>query len=72
MPQVVISYNPSVVNMLHSILLIAALVFPLAIWWLDDVTVPQLVAILCCSAAVVYTHRSNIVRILKGREDRLW
>lgn len=50
----------------------AALAFPAAVWWLDQVTVPQLAAILCCSAAVVYSHRTNIVRILQGRENRLW
>lgn len=50
----------------------AALAFPAAVIWLDPVTVPQLVAILCCSAAVIYRHRSNIVRIVQGRENRLW
>ena len=50
----------------------AAIAFPLAVWWLDQVTGPQLAAILGCTAAVVYSHRSNIVRIIKGREHRLW
>ncbi len=50
----------------------AALAFPLAVWWLDPVTVPQLAAVLGCSAAVVWSHRSNIARILQGRENRLW
>jgi glycerol-3-phosphate acyltransferase PlsY len=50
----------------------AALVFPLAVWILDDVTLPQLAAILCCSAAVVYSHRSNIARIARGKENHLW
>lgn len=50
----------------------AALAFPLAVWWLDPVTVSQLAAVLGCSAAVVWSHRSNIARILQGRENRLW
>ncbi len=50
----------------------AAAAFPLMIWWLGQVTLVQLSAILGCSAAVIWTHRSNIVRILEGRENRLW
>lgn len=50
----------------------AAIAFPLAVWWLDPVTGPQLAAIVGCSAAVIFRHRSNIARILAGQENRLW
>jgi len=50
----------------------AAAAFPLMLWWLAPVTLVQLAAILGCSAAVIWTHRTNIVRIIGGRENRLW
>lgn len=48
----------------------AAIAFPVAVWLLDPVTGPQMAAILGCTAAVVFSHRSNISRILKGLENR--
>lgn len=50
----------------------SALAFPLAAWWLERPPAVALAAVLVCSATVIFKHRSNIVRIVQGRENRLW
>jgi glycerol-3-phosphate acyltransferase PlsY len=50
----------------------AALAFPLAAWWFDRPPAAALTAVLVCSLTVIFKHRSNIVRIVQGREHRLW
>ena len=49
----------------------AALALPPAAWWLDGVSGVPLAAAAACSAAVVWSHRQNIARILRGEEHRL-
>lgn len=49
----------------------AALVFPVAAAWFKPEDRPLLVASLVIAAFIVYTHRSNIGRLLAGTEPRL-
>lgn len=52
--------------------ILSALAFPPAAWWLERPSAAALGAVLVCSATVIFKHRSNIVRIVRGRENRLW
>ena len=49
----------------------AAILFPLAILFLDGFNVTKLVCSTLLAAFVVYNHRTNIQRILNGTENRL-
>ena len=56
---------------------VAALVFPLLAWaghrlgWIPDVTPSVVIASAAIAALVLYRHRSNLVRLRRGTENRL-
>ena len=49
----------------------AAVLFPLAILFLDGFNITKLVCSALLAAFVIYNHRTNIQRILNGTENRL-
>ena len=49
----------------------AAIAMPLLIW-LWGYPLPYLILSLCVDAIIIYRHKENIKRLMKGRENRLW
>jgi len=53
--------------------MLAALAFPLAVWWLgpaERTTVPILLLIAASSVLIIVRHKDNIQRLLSGTENR--
>lgn len=49
--------------------IIAALVFPLAVWRIDHPVQPILVASIFAAVLIIYRHKMNILRLVKGQEN---
>ncbi len=50
--------------------IVAALVLPPAVWLLDASARPALPLVMVLSVAVIFMHRSNIIRLVRGTESR--
>jgi len=51
--------------------LTASTAFPLLVWWKGDATLTELVTLFFIPIIVVLTHRTNISRLLAGRELKI-
>jgi len=49
----------------------AAILFPLAILFMDEFSLPKLICSALLATFVVYNHRTNIKRLLNGTENKL-
>lgn len=49
----------------------AATIVPYLLWWYDYPAVVVILASIIC-AVVILRHQSNILRLLSGRENRIW
>lgn len=50
--------------------IVAALVLPPAVWLLDASARPALPLVMVLSAVIIFMHRSNIIRLVRGTESR--
>ncbi len=50
--------------------IVAALVLPPAVWLLNASARPALPLVFILSAAIIFMHRSNIIRLVRGTESR--
>jgi acyl phosphate:glycerol-3-phosphate acyltransferase len=51
--------------------ILAAIAMPLLIW-LGRYPLPYLILSICVDAIIIYRHKENIKRLMKGKENRLW
>jgi glycerol-3-phosphate acyltransferase PlsY len=49
--------------------IIAVLIFPLAVWRIDHPVKPILAASLFAAVLIIYRHKMNILRLVKGQEN---
>ena len=49
----------------------AAILFPLAILFMDEFSLPKLICSALLATFVVYNHRTNIKRLLNGTENKI-